>query len=200
VRGAPWQIGGRERGLRRRRGSRRSAAMFAATIESSPRWSDRSGHDLERLAEECQWSRQPALGQDAIRVAPGLDVIQRMSVKPLDRADAGREWPRRREKAASVEGKDGQLLAARQRIGDCRVQRTVAAARGREVAFATAMETIVPDDFDGETTGDAASVAGTSERSRAPAPIRETSFRIRGLLCRSLGQPLSGWRLCRPFV
>src|SRR6188768_2984399 len=57
-----------------------------------------------------------------------------------------------------------------------------AATRVVKLPFATAIETIVPDDFDGPTTGDAASVAGTSESSRAPAPIRETTFRIRGLL------------------
>src|SRR4051794_13268768 len=41
-----------------------------------------------------------------------------------------------------------------------------------------AIPTIVPDDFDGGTTGDAANVAGTIESRRAPAPTRAMSLRI----------------------
>jgi hypothetical protein len=41
-----------------------------------------------------------------------------------------------------------------------------------------AIPTIVPDDFDGGTTGDDASVAGTIESTRAHAPTRAMILRI----------------------
>jgi hypothetical protein len=45
-----------------------------------------------------------------------------------------------------------------------------------------AIPTIVPDDLDGGTTGDAARAAGAIERSRAPVAMRVTILRISCLL------------------
>src|SRR5215204_3898593 len=60
-------------------------------------------------------------------------------------------------------------------------QRT-AATSVVKLPLATAIPTIEPDDRDGGTTGEAASVAGTSDSRRAPAPRRAMSFRIRDSL------------------